>query len=72
MNYQENIEELENIVSKLENDDLPLDKATELFKRGAEIVKDCKKYLEEIKGAVYVVKQDLNTYTEEPMKVVEK
>jgi exodeoxyribonuclease VII small subunit len=69
MNYQENVEKLEMIVKQLENDDLPLERALELFNDGATIIKQCKTYLEEIKGSVYKVKQDLNSFVEEPIKV---
>jgi len=68
MNYQENLEQLQKIVNELENVDLPLEKAVELFESGAIILKECKKYLEEKKGSVYKVKQDLNSFIVEPLK----
>ena len=64
MNYEEKIKELENIINELEKD-LPMEKALELYKNGVALVKDVMTNLEEIKGSIYKVKQDLDKYIEE-------
>ena len=64
MNYEEKIKELENIINELEKD-LPMEKALELYKNGVTLVKDVMTNLEEIKGSIYKVKQDLDKYIEE-------
>ena len=64
MNYEEKIKELENIINELEKD-LPMEKALELYKNGVTLVKDVMTNLEDIKGSIYKVKQDLDKYIEE-------
>lgn len=63
MNYEEKMKRLEDVIKELEND-IPMDIALELFKEGSGLVKDCLNHLEETKGSVYKVKQELQTYKE--------
>ena len=46
MTFEENLQRLEEIVSQLESDKLPLDKALELYKEGVSLTADSKKALE--------------------------
>ena len=39
--FEENLEELEDVVASLEQGDLPLDQAIKLFQRGMELTKLC-------------------------------
>jgi exodeoxyribonuclease VII small subunit len=39
--FEENLEELEQVVASLEQGDLPLDEAIKLFQRGMELTKAC-------------------------------
>ena len=66
MNYEEKIKELENIINEL-GKDLPMEKSLELYKNGVTLVKEVMTNLEEIKGSIYKVKQDLDKYIEEKM-----
>lgn len=50
--FEENLEELENIVRKLENGDVPLDEAIDKFNEGMKIANKCNKKLEEATDAV--------------------
>ena len=45
-NFEELIEKLENITSKLEKDNLNLDESIELFEEGMKIYKKCNEKLE--------------------------
>lgn len=44
--FEENLENLENIVKKLENGDIPLDEAIEKFNDGMKLANECNKILE--------------------------
>lgn len=44
--FEENLENLENIVKKLENGDIPLDGAIEKFNEGMKLANECNKILE--------------------------
>lgn len=46
LNFEKSLEELEKIVNTLENNDISLDKAIELFEKGMELSNTCRKILE--------------------------
>ena len=46
LNFEKSLEELEKIVNRLENNDISLDKAIELFEKGMELSNTCRKILE--------------------------
>lgn len=46
LNFEKSLEELEKIVNTLENNDISLDKAIELFEKGIELSNTCRKTLE--------------------------
>ena len=46
LNFEKSLEELEKIVNTLENNDISLDKAIELFEKGMEPSNTCRKILE--------------------------
>ncbi len=64
MNYEEASKELEQIVNKLENGNLPMDEALKLFERGEELAKICFNHLDNAKGKLTVIKAELNKLTE--------
>lgn len=68
MDYEKQIEELANIVNQLENEKLTLSDSVKLFERAEQIYKQCNDYLENAKGSVYKIRQDLDAYREEKMK----
>ncbi|WP_448807841.1 exodeoxyribonuclease VII small subunit [Aminobacterium mobile] len=45
MNFSEKLEALQDIIHKLEKEELPLEEALELFERGVSLVKECQAYL---------------------------
>ena len=65
MELEKKIKELELIANNLENPDLGMDEGVSLYEQGVTIAKDCYKSLNEIKGKINIIKQDLETYKEE-------
>jgi exodeoxyribonuclease VII small subunit len=68
MKIDEKLEALKAIVLKLENDNLSFDEGLELYEKGAELVKDCFSALNEVKGKVTKIKQEIENYKEEEFK----
>ena len=58
MTFEENLTRLNDIVGQLENDQLPLEKALELYKEGIDLSVDCKKSLESAKLSVKAMNGD--------------
>lgn len=52
MTFEENLQRLDEIITQLESDKLPLDKALELYKEGVGLTVDSKKALENAKLTV--------------------
>ena len=57
--------ELEEIISKLENENLPLKTAQELFERASELSKFAQEELSKTTGKLYLIKKELDSITEE-------
>lgn len=53
--FEKNMEKLESIVHQLEDSDLPLEKALELYEEGMKISEMCQKQLEEAEGRVQIL-----------------
>ena len=53
--FEENIEDLEKIVSELENGDLNLDDSVSKFEEGIKISKECNKILEDAEKKITVL-----------------
>ena len=65
MNYEEAIKELEQIIERLENEQLPLKTALELFERANVLSKFAQDELTKTSGKLYKIKQELDQITEE-------
>ena len=65
MNYEDAIKELEEIVEKLEKENLPLKKAQELFERANLLAKFSQEELAKTTGKLFEIKKDLDEITEE-------
>jgi len=61
----EKLVELKTITEKLEKDETSLDESLVLFDKGVELARDCYKVLNETKGKITVLKQDLEVMKEE-------
>lgn len=68
MNYEDLMKELEDIIQKLESGETKFDDAEIMFERGAEICKELNKKLEETKGKVTVIREELGAILEEDMQ----
>lgn len=55
INFETNIKELEEIVAKLEKNDIPLDESLKLFERGVTLSAQCNKLLDEAEQKVNVL-----------------
>ncbi len=57
-NFETKLKKLEEIVSKLENEETPLEESIKLFEEGVIISKELNEKLIEIKGKIEVIKKD--------------
>lgn len=57
--------ELGEIVSKMEDNNIPFSKTQELYERGSQLIKFCLSSLEQAKGKISIIKKDLDTFIEE-------
>jgi exodeoxyribonuclease VII small subunit len=55
--FETNLERLDNIVRELEDADLPLEKALQLYEEGMKLSEVCHKQLEEAEGRVEILKK---------------
>ena len=65
MSYEEAIKELENIIERLEKEQLPLSTAQELFERANTLSKFAQEELSKATGKLKKIKKDLDQITEE-------
>lgn len=65
MDYEAKIGQLNNVLNKLENEQLPLGEEVELYKQAQQLYVECSEYLEKAKGDIYKIKKDLEVYREE-------
>ena len=65
MEFEKKINELQEITKSLENPDIKMDEGVELYKKGAELAKECYAMLNEVKGQVNIIKKDLDAFKEE-------
>ena len=57
MNFEEALQELENIINKLEAGDVPLDETITLYERGSELKKYCEKKLQSAEEKIQRISQ---------------
>ena len=55
--FETNLERLDNIVRELEDADLPLEKALQLYEEGMKLSEVCHKQLEEAEGRVEILRK---------------
>lgn len=65
MSFEENITKLQDVARKLENPNLSMDEGLKLYEEGVKLASDCYKQLNETKGKINIIKQDLDKYIEE-------
>lgn len=69
MQLDENLKKLNDLVLKVEKDDISLDESVKAFEEGSKIAKLCLKDLKEVKGKITILKQDIDKYKEEEMEI---
>ena len=67
MTFEELVKRLEEIVATLESGDVKLDEVNKLFTEGAEITKKCYEVLNESKGKITVLREELGKLVEKPL-----
>lgn len=65
MTYEEAIKEMEEIIQKLENENLPLKSAQDLFERASELAKFAQEELSKTTGKLYQIKKEIDQTIEE-------
>jgi len=66
VSYEAALEELEQLVARLESGDLPLEQLLGGYQRGAELLKFCRDRLEAVEGQIKLLDQGaLKTWTPE-------
>ncbi len=63
--YEEATKELNQIIAELEQGNIPMNKAIELFTRGQQLIKICYNYLDKAKGTLSEIKVNLDNIEEE-------
>ena len=64
ISYEEALKQLNEIVDCIDNGDLPLSKAVELFEKGQELIKVCYSSLDKAKGKLSEIKENLGKLEE--------
>lgn len=65
MSIEKQVQKLEEIANKLENEAIEIDEAMKLFEEGVGIVKFTKKELQDAVGKITVLKQEMDKYSEQ-------
>ena len=72
MSFEESLTELENIVEKLENGQLPLDESHLLFDKGIKLVKECDTKLKSAQQRIERLIEENNCLISEPCVLQEE
>jgi exodeoxyribonuclease VII small subunit len=66
LSFEEAMEKLEQIVSKLENGDVPLEKAIELFQEGMRLSHFCSEKLEQVEKKIEMLVEENGSLVKKP------
>jgi exodeoxyribonuclease VII small subunit len=67
--FEASLAELEEIVTKLEDGDLPLEASLELFEKGIKLSRECRDRLTNAERRIEVLMKDANGLRAEPLDV---
>ena len=67
--FEASLAELEEIVTKLEDGDLPLEASLELFEKGIKLSRECRERLTNAERRIEVLTKDANGLRAEPLDV---
>ena len=59
MDYEKQLNELENIIQNLESGEIGFDDAIKMYEKGAQICKNLSEIFDEAKGKVTIIREDL-------------
>jgi len=65
MDLEEKIKKLQEITTKMENPEMGMVEGVKLYEEGVLLAKECYKQLNDVKGKINIIKQDLDSYREE-------
>lgn len=57
-NIEENFKELDELLEKMQDEDVTLDESFEMYKKGVEIVKDSNEQIEKIEKQIEVLEEE--------------
>ncbi len=63
MNFEESNKRLQEIIQKLEKNDISIEEGTALYEEGVKLSKNCYEILEKSKGKVNILKNELSSLT---------
>ena len=67
MKFEEGTKKLDEIIDKLDMEETTFDESIKLFESGVKITKDCLEILQQSKGKITKIKEELDTLVEEPL-----
>ncbi|MGH8103753.1 MAG: exodeoxyribonuclease VII small subunit [bacterium] len=67
--FEDALERLQEIVQRLEEENLSLDESVALFKEGTQMYQLCRQKLKEAEGAIKALIEEGNKLTEKPLKI---
>lgn len=59
-NIEENFKELDELLEKMQDEDVSLDESFEMYKKGIEIVKDSNEQIDKIEKQIEVLEEESN------------
>ena len=65
MSLENKINELSKITEQIESPDLSIDESVALYEKGAALAQECLTSINEVKGKIKIIKQNLESYQEE-------
>lgn len=68
MNFEEGTKKLEEIVKKLDSNEISLEESITLFEEGVKISKECMDILNKSKGKITVIKEEFDKVFETPIE----
>lgn len=68
LNFEQAIEKLEQIVHRLENGDVPLEQAIELFQEGMKLSQLCSQKLEQVERKIEMLIEEEGGYGKKPFQ----
>ena len=68
-NFENNMEQLEKVVSELENTDLSLDESVKKFEKGIELSKKCNEILQKAEKKITILLENTDGFNEENFKI---